>query len=140
MRTFIQLRDGVGFAVLNTPDGEPDHSVTPDHTTAIEVTGQDNPDQFLKMKYDETTKAWSKAPLIYYGETDSQGRIIEIRRTYFIHETDGFPILPSDFDNSWRWIDGDWVKPYIEAEVITKAIEDQSEEQKERIAKENQNK
>lgn len=135
MRTFIQLRDGVGFATLVTAEEEPDHSVTPDHTTAVEVTGQDNPDQFLKMKYDEKTKTWSKAPLIYYGEVDEKGRVVEIRRTYFSHETEGFPILPSDFDNSWTWVDGEWVKPYIDVEEVPAVPEIESEPEEQRIAR-----
>ena len=42
MRTFIQLRDNIGYATLNTPTNMPDHTVTPDHTTAVEVF-TDNP-------------------------------------------------------------------------------------------------
>lgn len=108
MRTFIQLHDGIGFAVLRT-EGEPDHSVTPDHITAIEVFTED-PEQFLKMKYDEKTKSWSEPPLYVWGVVDWDGSIIEIRRTYFEHEVNG-PLLPEDFNGSWKWKDNAWVIP-----------------------------
>jgi len=137
MKTFIQLRDGIGFATVIVPDGEPDHSVTPDHTTAIEVT-TDNPDQFLKMKYDEKTKTWSEAPLIVYGVLDDFGNIIELRRTYFIHETEGHVVIPSDFEPTWRWVDNEWVKPVVIQAVSSNdslVIEAPQETEEERLAR-----
>ena len=114
MKTFIQLRDGVGFATLIVPDGEPDHSVTPDHTTAVEVF-TDNPDQFLKMKYDEKTKSWSEAELYVFAELDDLGRVIELRRTYFLHEADGKPLLSQetlrDLRPDWTWDGEKWNIP-----------------------------
>lgn len=112
MRTFIQLRDGIGYATLITPDNEPDHTVTPDDTTAIEVF-TDNPDQFLKMKYNEETKTWSESPLIYWAVLNQQGRIIEVCRTYFLHEVNG-PILPEDGETDWCYSEGQWVKPVLQ--------------------------
>lgn len=110
MRTFIQLRDGVGYATLNTPNEQPDHTVTPDHTTAIEVF-TDNADQFLKMKYDAETKSWSSAPLIIYGVLDELGNIIEIARTVYAHEAEGHVLIPEDFQRDWQWVNNEWVKP-----------------------------
>jgi hypothetical protein len=120
MRTFIQLRDGIGFAHIFT-EGEPDHSVTPDHTTAIEVTGTDNPDQFLNKKYDEETKTWSPAPIIYFAEVNQNGQIIEIGKTYFSHAIPaGRVIMPEGINSYWRYIDGDWVAPgiYVPSEPV----------------------
>lgn len=136
MRTFIQLRDGVGYATLKVVDGEPDHTVTPDHTTAIEVFTE-NPDDFLKMKYDEKTKSWSPAPLIIYGVVDDSGNIIELRRTVFEHETEGHVLIPEDFQGNWRWVNNEWVKP----EIIDVTIQDQlalqapEETEEERLAR-----
>lgn len=110
MRTFIQLRNGVGYAIIITPTEAPDHTVTPDHTTAIEVF-TDNADQFLKMKYEAETKSWSDAPLFVYGVLDEDGNIIEIRRTVFEYETDRHILIPADFERDWRWVDNEWVKP-----------------------------
>lgn len=133
MKSFIQLHDGIGFAIIHT-EGDVDHTVTPDHITAVEVDS-DNPSQFLKMKYDEKTKSWSQAPLIYYGEVDDRGNVIEIRRTYFVHETEGMPILPEDFEPNWKWINNEWVKPYIESEVIVSELTAPTETEEERIAR-----
>ena len=117
MRTFIQLLDGIGFAVVKT-NGEVDHSATPDNTTAIEVT-TDNPDEFLNKKYNAETKSWSDAELIYYADVDSKGKPIEIKRTYFSHEAEGKPIITEDIEPSWTWNGTEWEKPYIDAEEIT---------------------
>jgi hypothetical protein len=81
MRTFIQLRNGVGYASVITPTDEPDHTITPDHTTAIEVFTAD-PDQFLKKKYDAETKTWSDAPVYRYAEVNNDGVPVEIKRTF----------------------------------------------------------
>ena len=112
MATYIQLRDGVGYAVIHT-HGEPDHSVTPDHTTAILIEDE-NPDQFLKMKYDGKTNTWSNAPIIRFAEVNENGIPIEIRRTVFEHEVpSNCFIMPDEADGSWKVIDGEWVPPVI---------------------------
>ncbi len=126
MRTFIQLRNNVGYATLVVPVGEPDHTVTPDDTTAIEVF-TDNPDQFLKMKYDEKTKTWSEANLIIYAVLNDKGNPIEIRRTVFVHEAEGLPILTEsllrEISPDWTWDGEKWNIPNIvEAEIITSEL------------------
>lgn len=114
MRTFIQLRNNVGFAVLHTAGGEPDHSVTPDHTTAIEVTGHENPDSLIRKKYDEETKTWSDAPVFRIADINHLGDILEIRRTVYEHEIDADTILmPDEADHLWHYIDGNWVAPVV---------------------------
>ena len=120
MRTFIQLRDGIGYATLTTPAGEPDHSVTPDHTTAIEVF-TDNPDQFLGKQYNAEANSWSDAPVIRYAELNQNGVLVEIRRTVFAHTVPNDAVtMPDDADGNWRFIDNEWVAPviYVESEVV----------------------
>lgn len=112
MRTFIQLRDRIAFAIINTT-GELNHSTTPDHTTAVEVF-TDTPEQFLKMTYNQETKSWSDTPLIIWAQVNGNGIITEIGRTYFKHEvpTDAI-IVPEGVDSSYKWIDNEWVAPVI---------------------------
>jgi hypothetical protein len=120
MRTFIQLRGGVGYATITTPTDEPDHSVTPDHTTAIEVFTE-NADQFLKMQYDAETKSWSEAPLIRWAEINQHGVPIEIGRTVFLHEVpSNAHIMPDGVDGSYKFIDNEWVAPviFVESSVV----------------------
>jgi len=112
MRTFIQLRDGVGYATINTT-GEPNHTVTPDHTTAVEVF-TDNPEQFLRKEYNAETKEWSDAPIIRFAEINENGELIEIRRTVFVHEIpNNAVVMPDEVNGSWKFINGEWVAPVI---------------------------
>jgi len=125
MRTFIQLRDGIGFAHIFT-EGEPDHTVTPDHTTAVEVF-TDNADQFLKKKYDEETKTWTETPLIRWAEINEDGVPIEIRRTFFIHEVPHASlIMPDEATPFWRLIDGVWTAPVVHVESTIVELEPQT--------------
>jgi len=117
MKTFIQLRDGIGFAVIKTAGEDPDHSITPDHTTAISVE-TDNPEEFLNKKYDEKTKTWSEAEVIFYAEVDSKGKPIEFKHTYFSHEAEGKAIVTEEIDHRWTWNGTEWEKPYIDAEEV----------------------
>jgi len=122
MRTFIQLRDGVGYATLNTPTNIPDHTVTPDHTTAIEVF-TDNPEQFLGKKYDAPTNTWSDSPFIRYAELNENGVPIEIRRTVFAYTIpNNVSIMPDEADGSWQVIDGVWQAPVIITEPANPVI------------------
>lgn len=117
MKTFIQTRDDIGFAVLHTI-GEPDHSVTPDHTTAIEVTGHEDPDSLLKKKYDPTTKTWGDAPIYRVAEINQSGDIVEIRHTVFEHEIDLDTILmPDGANHLWKYINKEWIEPSFEEPV-----------------------
>lgn len=112
MRTFIQLRDRIAYAVINTT-GEPDHNPTPDHTTAIEVF-TDNPDQFLRKAYNAETGTWFDAPIIRFAECNRNGDIIEIRRTVFPHEIpDNATVMPDEADGMWKFIDGAWQAPVV---------------------------
>lgn len=113
MRTFVQLKDGIGFATVNT-DGE---------TEGIEVEfGQG--ENFLKKAYNNGS--WDPAPLIWFAEIGYDGSIIEIRRTYFPSEVGDNPILTPDIKPSAKWINNEWVQEeYIDAIIVenTPAIE-----------------
>lgn len=113
MRTFIQLRDGIGYATLTTPADAPDHTITPDHTTAVEVFTE-NPEQFLKMKYDLETKSWLEAQVLRYAEINPFGDIIEIKYTVFTHEIDhDTKLMEDDTTTLHKWRDGEWILPSV---------------------------
>ena len=121
MRTFIQLRDGIGYAVINT-EGEPDHSNTPSHTTSIEVF-TDNPEKLIRKKYNQETKEWSDAPVIRFAEYNENGDLLEIRRTVFVHEIpDNSAIMPDKANGLWKFINGDWVSPEVIASLKNQAV------------------
>ena len=62
MRTFIQLHDNIGWAVVRSND-VPDHTNTPANITIVEVFTSE-PEQFLKKKYNPETTSWSDVDLI----------------------------------------------------------------------------
>jgi len=112
MRTFIQLRNGIGYATINT-SGELDHSVTPNHTTAVEVF-TDNPEQFLCKTYNAETNTWTDTPIIRFAEINENGELIEIRRTVFTHEIpNNTVVMPNEANNLWKFINGEWVEPPV---------------------------
>jgi len=98
MKTFIQLKDNVGFAVVNTT-GE---------TDGIEVqfgTG----DNYLGMLYSDGS--WSVAPTIKYAILNEDGSIIELRQTKFPSDLSPWPEWNPEIPTTWKWIDGAWVDP-----------------------------
>ena len=116
MRTFIQLRDGIGYATVITSE-MPDHSITPDHTTIVEVF-TDNPEQFIKKIYNKDTQTWSDAPVFRFAELNETGQITEIKRTVFIHEIlEGMVQLPAEANAQWKFIDNEWVAPTVAVQV-----------------------
>jgi hypothetical protein len=143
MKTFIQLRDNVGYAWLRA-ESAPDHSVTPDHTTAVEVFTE-NPDEFLNKKYDEKTNTWSDAPLIVFAVLNDAGYTIEINRTYFEHNVTG-PIITSemlermDILHTYKWDGSEWIAPFIEAEVVSETTSAEQKAIDDAIALENRKK
>ena len=101
MKTFVQLKDNIGFAFINT-DG---------HTDGIEVpygTGE----QYLKKAYNNGE--WSDASLIWFAEINYDGSIIEIRRTYFSSEVGSNPLMTPDVKPNYKWINNQWVEPITE--------------------------
>ena len=112
MRTFVQLKDGIGFATVNT-EGE---------TDGIEVEfGQG--ENYLKKIYNDGN--WEPAPLIWFAEINYDGSIIEIRRTYYPSEVGDNPILTPDIKSSARWVNNEWVQEqHVEPiSVITLPLE-----------------
>jgi hydrogenase maturation factor HypE len=96
MRTFIQLKDGIGWASINT---------TSKIEGAIEVDSGTG-DFYIKKKYDNGV--WTDAELIKFAEINEDGDIVEIKRTYFSSEVDG-PIMNFDTKSTHKWVDGVWV-------------------------------
>jgi len=106
MKTFIQLKDGIGWASVNSM-AEVEGSIEVDFGTG---------DFYLKKKYEDGL--WSNADLIHYAEVNEQGEIIEIKRTYFISEVDG-PVMNIDTNLNFKWVNGQWVSPTIVQEATS---------------------
>ena len=100
MRTFIQLKDGIGWASVNTP-GEVDGAIEVESGTG---------DFYMKKKYEN--EVWSEADIIKFAEINDDGSIIEIRRTYFSSEVSG-PIMTAETKNDSKWIEGAWVNSEV---------------------------
>ena len=95
MRTFVQLKDGVAFAYVDT-DGE---------APGIEVefgTGE----SYIKKQYKDGS--WSDAELIVFAEVSESGSILEVKRTYFSSEVGGNPMVEPGLDLTSKWVDGEW--------------------------------
>ena len=103
MRTFIQLKDGIGWASVNTP-GEIDGAIEVESGTG---------DFYIKKKYEDGV--WSTADIIKFADINDDGSIIEIRRTYFSSEVTG-PIMLEETKADSKWIDGAWVNAAPPAE------------------------
>lgn len=96
MKTFIQLKDGIGWAFVDTI--EPIEG-------AIEVefgTGS----SYIKKKYEDGV--WTDADLIKFAEVNDEGIIVEVKRTYFLSEVDG-PIMNPDTKMTAKWVNNNWV-------------------------------
>lgn len=110
MRTFIQLKDNVGWAVVNSSN---------EVAGSIEVESG-NGDFYLKKLYNDGS--WSDAPLIRFAEIDDDGSIVEIKKTYYTSEVAG-PILDSETKGSSKWINNQWehavpVEPVTQPPVV----------------------
>ena len=99
MAIFIQTLEDIGFALIDT-HGEPDHSVTPDHTTAIDVTDHSNPDSLLGKKYNPETKTWSEAPLYYFVTQLIDGVVHQTNSTVFKSHIAG-DVVPAECGFGW---------------------------------------
>lgn len=101
MKTFIQIKDGVGFAYVNTI-GE---------TDGVEVefgTGE----EYLNKSYANNT--WGDtAPFIWFAEINHNGSILELRKTRFISDVGNNPIITPDISPAAKWVNGQWVEPVI---------------------------
>jgi len=109
MKTFIQLKDGIGWASVNT---------TGDVEGAIEVDSGSG-DFYLKKKYENGV--WSEASLIRFAEINDQGEIIEIKRTYYSSEVTG-PVMVDGVKSDSKWVDGVWVNS-IRIEPVVELVQ-----------------
>jgi hypothetical protein len=101
MKTFIQLKDGIGFAYVTT-NGE---------TDGIEITGE-NPDYFINKKYEN--EEWVDAPVIWYAIVNSKGKIVEIKNTVFPSIVGSNPIIDEDINPESIWNGSEFVLPVTE--------------------------
>jgi hypothetical protein len=98
MKTFIQLKDGIGFAFIDTPTD----------TDGIEVpfgTGE----SYLKKELIDNE--WVDAPIIRYASLSPDGRIVEILSTVFSSVVGENPIIPEGLDLLSTWDGTSWVAP-----------------------------
>jgi len=77
MKTFIQLKDNIGWASVNT-DGEVQGSIEVEAGTG---------DSYIGKKYIDGS--WSDAELIKYAIVDAEGTVIEVKQTYYPSEVTG---------------------------------------------------
>jgi|LakMenEpi03Aug12_release.lakeMendotaPanAssembly.Ray.scaffolds.fasta_scaffold85796_4 hypothetical protein len=83
MKTFVQLKDGIGWASVNT-NGEVEGSIEVEYGTG---------DSYIGKKYENNS--WSDADLIRYSVLDADENVIEVRQTYYSSEVTG-PVLPTE--------------------------------------------
>jgi len=122
MAIFIQTLENIGFALLNT-HGEPDHSVTPDHTTAVDVSDHSNPESLLGKKYDPATKTWSEAPLFYFVTQLINGVVHQTNSTVFKSHITG-DVVPAECGYGWvKNDDGSYSAPANPIFVTSTVIE-----------------
>jgi hypothetical protein len=98
MRKFIQLKDSIGWAVINTVG----------HTEGIEVFGEEA-EQYIGKLYEDGN--WSDISKIKYAKIKQNGTIEEILFTYYPSEVEDNIIMPDDADETWRYINSEWTKP-----------------------------
>ena len=110
MKTFIQLKDGIGWASITT------HGEIKDGIEVDLGTG----DFYIKKKYADGV--WTEADLIQYAEVNNEGEIIEIKRTYYSSEVDG-PILTADTKLTSKWINDAWANPVVVDSVKSTVID-----------------
>lgn len=117
MKTFIQTYNNIGFAIIYTNEG-PDHSVTPEEITAIDITGQENPESLIGKRYEPANQTWVDAQLYKFALVNDSGDIIEINKTVYTHEIDVNAILmPEGVDFKYKYINGEWLAPSFELPV-----------------------
>lgn len=103
MRTFIQLKDGIGWATVNTP-GEIEGAIEVESGTG---------DFYINKKYENGV--WSEANLIKFAEINVDGSILEVKRTYYSSDVNGV-IMNEDTSVTDKFINGVWVSDNINGE------------------------
>jgi hypothetical protein len=98
MKTFIQLKDNIGFAYIDTEK----------ETEGIEVSFGSGNDYICK---EYNNGVWTPAELLKYAFVDKDGRIIETRKTYFPSEIGENPIISIDTPHNFVWNGLSWSAP-----------------------------
>ena len=112
MNHYVQLKDGIVFATLNTP-GEIEES-----TSIIKVNI--DPETLLNKKYDNGN--FIDVPVIKYALIDSNSRVVAIERTIFPSDVRG-PIIDNDnVEILWIWDGTTFSAPIIEQPVVEEAL------------------
>jgi hypothetical protein len=101
MKTFIQLKDGIGWASITTPE---------EIAGAINITGE-NPDDFIGKLYNNGE--WEVAPTIRYALVDFKGMITEICSTVFSSVAGNNPLVTEELNLESTWNGTEWVPPII---------------------------
>jgi hypothetical protein len=98
MKTFIQLKDGIGFAFIDTPN----------ETDGIEVSFGTGESYLNKQLINDE---WVEAPIIKYANLGTDGRIVEVLSTVFSSVVGDNPIIPEGLDLLSTWNGTSWVAP-----------------------------
>lgn len=101
MRTFIQFKDDIASAYVQTP-GE---------TSGVEVF-TDNPEQFLGKKL-TSEGTWIDVEEIKYAIVDEEGNILEIRKTVYPSTVGNNPIMSAEVKPNWKWDGSNFVAAEI---------------------------
>ena len=101
MRTFIQFKDDIASAYVNTP-GE---------TDGVEVFTE-NPEQFLGKKL-TSEGVWVDAEEIKYAIVDEDGLITEIRKTLYPSTVGNNPIMSAEVKPNWTWDGYNFIAPTV---------------------------
>jgi hypothetical protein len=102
MRTFVQFKDGIAFAYVQT-EGE---------AAGVEVF-VDNPDDLMGCSLDKNN-LWVEAQTIKYAIVNNAGQIVETRETKFPSEVKENPVLEKDTDLQAIWNGTKFVSPVVE--------------------------
>lgn len=101
MRNFIQLKDNIGFVLIQT-DGE---------TSGIEIFSE-SPHEFLNKKYENEN--WIITPIIKYAVLAPDNFIAQIKYTYFPSEIGNNPVMDESIPDNAQWDGNSWIIPTIE--------------------------
>jgi hypothetical protein len=107
MKTFIQLKDGIGFSFIDTIYD----------MDLIEVPNGSG-EEYLNKAYIDGS--WFDAQEIFYAKLNEDGSIAEICKTFFASEATEFILVEGMSLNS-KWVDGEWVS--IEAVELVEISE-----------------
>ena len=103
MKVHFQFKDDVSFAYVIS-ENDVDNSVV------VETTSPD--DYLFKTLNDEGV--WESAPSFKYAIVDEEGRIKEIRHTYFPSEIGSNQVMSTQVKDNWIWDGTEFVPPYTE--------------------------